>query len=107
LDFFSQFEFALHHVKGNLNAVADALSRVEVVSVSSPIQVHACNNKCLTRSQSSRRHRSFICHISHISLRDGYILLDTPELLGEEMINILYPIGARKKTSISSGQRIC
>lgn len=104
LDFFSQFEFTLHHVKGSLNVVADALSRVEVTSISSSFQVHACDNKCLARSQSSRRHRSFICHISHISLRDSYILLDTPEFLGEEMINISHPIGVRQELASIQGK---
>ena len=49
-DFFSQFDFTLHHRPGKENVVADALSRppVQTIAVDAHtfIRIHACYNAC-------------------------------------------------------------
>jgi hypothetical protein len=54
LTFLAQFNFQLHHVKGNLNVVADALSR-KPDDVSS-LQFHRCDANCEDLEHHIRRH---------------------------------------------------
>jgi RNase H-like domain found in reverse transcriptase/Integrase zinc binding domain/Chromo (CHRromatin Organisation MOdifier) domain len=54
LTFFAQFQFELHHVKGSLNVVADALSRHSISNVA--FTVHNCDTSCAQRDFHTRRH---------------------------------------------------
>lgn len=51
LAFFAQFTFRLHHVKGKLNVVADALSRPPSLA---SVTFHDCNSACFARTSCLR-----------------------------------------------------
>ncbi|GMF24400.1 unnamed protein product [Phytophthora fragariaefolia] len=87
LNFFLQFSFVLHHVKGSTNAVADALSRVaktafedtpvETASISvllpsqtSEIKLHGCAEACLGTASGLRQLGNTILALGELSLRD-------------------------------------
>ncbi|OWZ04564.1 Retroelement pol Polyprotein [Phytophthora megakarya] len=58
LTFFAQFTFKLHHVKGQLNVVADALSRPPM-EVMSNVSFHHCTTRCQRHvSRHTRNRRS-------------------------------------------------
>ncbi|DBA01983.1 TPA: hypothetical protein N0F65_006716 [Lagenidium giganteum] len=97
LTFFSQFEFVLHHVKGRLNVVADALSR----PAQSPVEdddrqdsevideekfrlptVHDCDERCAHVSSSFRCHSVNAATIRLLPDHEVSLLLDDQDFRG-------------------------
>ncbi|KAF0710524.1 hypothetical protein As57867_005504, partial [Aphanomyces stellatus] len=88
LEFFSCFDFALHHRPGKLNVVADALSRPpQASSVVHALSIHACGVHCASTASRLERLLVHAASFSSYSTRDLAILVDSPfwgEELGEQ-----------------------
>jgi len=72
LDFFSSFDFTLHHRPGKMNVVADALSRPPQASVQfATCAVHECDSTCTERY---RTVRSWSDKVGAIKRLDAHML---------------------------------
>ncbi|KAH9133769.1 hypothetical protein AeRB84_020226 [Aphanomyces euteiches] len=78
LDFFSSFDFTLHHRPGKTNVVADALSRPPRSHVHvTTCTLHHCDSTCFERYQNVLKWTSNIESISHLDARLLLLMLDT------------------------------
>ncbi|CAH0493150.1 unnamed protein product [Peronospora farinosa] len=105
LTFFSQFDFVLHHVKGQSNVVADALSRPPVTGEHSneptvPTShvpdlshvVHECTEECNLPFTLLDKHMVHSVLLQYIPLDVSQLLLDDVELRKESR-----PIGVAQE----------
>ncbi|KAE9315814.1 hypothetical protein PR003_g18892 [Phytophthora rubi] len=94
LTHFSQYTFTLHHVRGKMNVVADALSRpppdgLEDEEEKEPrlpdvtYTVHDCTDACAKEAAQVHEHRIRSAVMRNLSTEDTHQLLDDVDLRGE------------------------
>jgi len=93
LDFFSSFDFVLHHRPGKLNVVADALSRIPSIkpSFNNKVHVHTCEISCTNQRNSLERHFVQVNEFMELNVRDIKLLTNSP-FSGEKLPQSIKPM---------------
>ncbi|GMF27813.1 unnamed protein product [Phytophthora fragariaefolia] len=103
LTHFSQYTFTLHHLRGKMDVVADALSRPPPEGLEDEEEkvpplpdvtdtVHDCNEECAKNAAQVHEHRIRSAVLRNLSTEDTHLLLDDVDLRGESR-----PIGVAQQ----------
>ncbi|KAF0712903.1 hypothetical protein AaE_011925 [Aphanomyces astaci] len=78
-DFFSSFDFTLHHRPGKTNVVADALSRPpRNIMQASTCAVHECDTTCYERYRCVNRWKDRVHDIKCLNIRTLELMMNLP-----------------------------
>jgi hypothetical protein len=91
LDFFSRFDFVLHHRPGKLNVVADALSRPPSTPVhANACEMHACDKSCAALSARRASYHDQVAAYCAFDEHDLSIIVNSP-FSGEKSVRLVKP----------------
>ena len=79
LDYIAQFTSDIRHVSGDSNPVADALSRVNTLSLAAPIDLHAMAQAQLTEADTSSQKSSLKLRALPLPTSSGTIICDVSQ----------------------------